>query len=949
MANEPWHCSECNNATVTVSYNVHRREQHILQFTASYPGEAKTTFTRDPITKKFICFRHKTPFNHSNSKSFGDHIRACTSSASGSSEDEDSDREEASNVRGNEGTSRFQEDEEYEEPDINVGQMGVPSGHRRFCEKCQKRQDPDEGWVTCASCPVSAHWNCLVELQQKDPNQTSFVCDACNTRGFCIGCDEVIEATNTSSLENLAQRELLFSPATDMDTRAKSSQQQPKWLKWLCPDCLSFRYHPQQIIAWRPSPPNALEPPQPEPPSAKQFLPRQYLVKWEGRSYRRTSWVPHLWFQCAGSNRLQHFLRKALASDPNAQQTIPTAWTTPERVLDVMMWAPGRPSLAQYEVTTVVGQHPGSAMISLGKWEWECNAGKKLAIADLDQVAWALIKWQDLAHDDATWDSPPDSADGKVQFRVALLRFLASREVIHPLPETVESLRINKKYHLLQSPAVVEERPELKLLPYQIDGINWLGKRWWERQSSILADDMGLGKTVQIVVLVRSIVKQFGTMPVLVVAPKSTISNWTREFEKWAPELTVICYIGNPTTRKMIRDYELTHTREDVKPHAALKYHVLLTSYEGIFGPDFSPVFGRHEWEVVIVDEAQRLNGTTPLNNTIKDLLNLMVFLDPLKWKHADWTKADQILTEGMVQDLRQKLRPYILRRIKENSETELLVPMTLLQKEGYATLLRKNAAGSTSALHNLLMELRKCSQHPFLCGSLAPPFPSAEMSPENLVETSGKFLVLRGLLRELHKRGRRVLLFSQLKIALDLLETVLHSENYKFLRLDGDTDYLERGRNIDEFNKHDSEIFIFILTTRAGGVGINLFTADTVIIFDPDFNPQLDNQAIARAYRHGQTKTCLVFVLIVKNSVEERIRHNGRKKLILDDVVVQRLDPDIQNDQDVRSILEEYHKMVQSDAEGTPDALYTDGEICEIVNKAIAQAVKKDSEAMRA
>ncbi|KAJ7133918.1 SNF2 family N-terminal domain-containing protein [Mycena crocata] len=907
--------------------------------------------------------------------------------------------------------------EKSQETTMVVDHVGSPTAatrHRSFCEKCHESEigSGGEDWETCLGCSVAAHWSCLAEFQQQEVAQSSFVCDACTIGGFCIGCEAAIEAIHIPTrTKPLAFAEILFRcfsckrpahyshlptpPSADLDAVAKLYRNHPQWLQWLCADCFSFRYLPEKILAWRPSPPNVLESRKTELPTTKLPLPREYLVKWTGRSYRRTSWVPHLWFQCASSAKLQEFIRGGATNaqyladpqywaplpDPHAEQKIPSGWTEAERVLDIMMWRPGQPSPAQLVATLTKGQHPGSAMISLGQWEWEYNAAKKFTIADAEQVAWALIKWQDLDYDDATWDSPPESPTSDLRFQTALLRFIASREVIHPLPNIAARLRKTKIYQPISNPSVVTDKPALRLMSYQIEGVNWLGRRWCEGHQSVLADDMGLGKTVQIAVFVNSIIQQFQVMPVLVVAPNSTITNWVREFEKWAPELRVVSFNGNAESKQIIKDYELEHNREAVGP-VKLKYHVLLTSYEGITGKDFRAVFALHRWEVLIIDEAQRLKAKTselrkrlktldsrhriimtgtPMNNTVDELLNLMVFLDP-----DAWTVTEQALTEDAVQNLREKLRPYFLRRTKDEvltlppkSETEILVSMTTLQKQIYETILRYAVDGRSEKYltekdrpkprnvlmepagqaikgrpRNVLMELRKTLQHPFLC------VPEAEIVHSNLVATSGKFVLLKLLLKELRLRERRVLLFSQFVIVLNMIEDFLEGEGYTFLRLDGETDGADRRRDIDEFNQSGSDIFIFILTTRAGGVGINLFTADTVIIFDPDFNPQLDNQAIARAYRHGQTKTCLVFTLIVKNSVEERIMENRRKKIILDDIIVQRMnatDSDLSND-DVEILLDYHSTRVRDDA-GDAETLYAADKITEIVDQAIAKA----------
>lgn len=173
-----------------------------------------------------------------------------------------------------------------------------------------------------------------------------------------------------------------------------------------------------------------------------------------------------------------------------------------------------------------------------------------------------------------------------------------------------------------------------------------------------------------------------------------------------------------------------------------------------------------------------------------------------------------------------------------------------------------------------------------------------------NLVNSSCKLVLLEAMLPKLKAQGHRVLIvrpsffshvfpdsdvnlsqFSQFKIALDIVEDFLNSLNYKFLRLDGDTSQMDRTRDIDAFNSEDSPYFIYLLSTRAGGVGINLTSASTVVIFDQDFNPFVDAQAIARAHRIGQKKTVRVYKLMCRGTCEERIMAIGNKKLGEDQV----------------------------------------------------------------
>lgn len=158
----------------------------------------------------------------------------------------------------------------------------------------------------------------------------------------------------------------------------------------------------------------------------------------------------------------------------------------------------------------------------------------------------------------------------------------------------------------------------------------------------------------------------------------------------------------------------------------------------------------------------------------------------------------------------------------------------------------------------------------------------------DEIVRAAGKFELLDRLLPKLHRSGHRILLFSQMTRLLDILEVYLRMHDYKFLRLDGSSKTDERGTLLKEFNAPDSPYFIFLLSTRAGGLGLNLQTADTVIIFDSDWNPQMDQQAEDRAHRIGQKKEVRVFVLVSVGSIEEVILERAKQKMGIDAKVIQ-------------------------------------------------------------
>ncbi|KAG9018869.1 hypothetical protein FRB90_008806 [Tulasnella sp. 427] len=690
------------------------------------------------------------------------------------------------------------------------------------------------------------------------------------------------------------------------------------------------------------------------------------------------------------------------SANPIAEHCIPRAWKTVDRVLDVVFWKPRlknkhkskakskkgknhRQVASEDEMSDsqedevqeedsrraalVPGEQPNPTLVETMA-EREARTGE-ITRDDLKDAVWCFFKWRELTHEDATWDSPPRPNDhGYEEYVQAFEAFLeAQKVVLVPLSPAEQRKKDNRPP--MDLPVISDPGFEQggKLMPFQAS-VTWLYRGWYNKQTGILADEMGLGKTVQVTTFVGMLIQE-SVFPILIVVPNSTISNWMREFAKWAPHVRAVQYNGDAKSRAIIRDYELYH-RGTKNP----KFHVLVATYEAITNPaDFSNVYGRiKRWEALIIDEGQRLKSDsslifrrlkelntkhrvimtgTPLNNNIRELFNLMNFLDAEKWHNLKQLEAEYAeLDEAKLSELHDRLKPYFLRRVKADVMTDLppknevIVPISMapLQKEVYKSLLEKNMAAlgtllgekssktKKSNLNNLLMQLRKCMQHPYLIdGELEVPGLSEQETHQRLIEASGKLRFLETMLPKLRERGHRVLLFSQFTMALDVIEDFIQGESYKFLRLDGDTKSDQRQRDMDEFNKPGSDIFIYLLSTRAGGVGINLWSADTVIVFDPDFNPHQDLQAIARAHRMGQTKKVLVFKFMIKGAAEERIVQAGKRKLVLDHLIVQKMD-DEEGAEDVETILSFGAKALFE--EDSADARYTDQDVNNLIDK---------------
>lgn len=251
----------------------------------------------------------------------------------------------------------------------------------------------------------------------------------------------------------------------------------------------------------------------------------------------------------------------------------------------------------------------------------------------------------------------------------------------------------------------------------------------------------------------------------------------------------------------------------------------------------------------------------------------------------------------------------------------EVIVPVTMssLQRKLYKSILAKDPAliksifrnpgdkSKSGNLKNVLMQLRKVLGHPFFYSDdIEDRSFDAEILHQNLIEAGGKFELLNIMLPKLKERGHRVLMFSQFLGMLDVMEDFLAGLGLKYQRLDGTTNTQEKQRRIDAYNAPGSDDFAFLLSTRAGGVGINLATADTVIILDPDFNPHQDIQALSRAHRIGQKNKVLVFHLVTRDTAEEKIMQIGKKKLSLDHLIIEKMGAEGDEEElvDVESVL---------------------------------------------
>lgn len=322
----------------------------------------------------------------------------------------------------------------------------------------------------------------------------------------------------------------------------------------------------------------------------------------------------------------------------------------------------------------------------------------------------------------------------------------------------------------------------------------------------------------------------------------------------------------------------------------------------------------------------------TPLQNNTIELWSLLNFIEPAKFPDLEkfQQRFGKIQTQEQVESLQRRIGPHLLRRVKEDvakdippkEETIIDVELTTVQKQYYRAIFERNHSflvqnlkGNIPKLMNIQMELRKCCNHPFLINGVETMemetlegkieetanilsgnarskllFDQQEFErrrmEEVLIPSSGKMVLLDKLLPKLRNEGHKVLIFSQMVRMIDVIEEFCEFKKYPCSRLDGRVSGNDRQKSIDRFNK-DPNAFIFLLSTRAGGVGINLTAADTVIIFDSDWNPQNDIQAMARCHRIGQSKNVKIYRLITRRSFEADMFERASKKLGLEQAVL--------------------------------------------------------------
>ncbi|XP_008449672.2 protein CHROMATIN REMODELING 5 isoform X1 [Cucumis melo] len=630
----------------------------------------------------------------------------------------------------------------------------------------------------------------------------------------------------------------------------------------------------------------------------------EFLIKWKGQSHLHCQWKPFSELQyLSGFKKVLNYTKK---------------------VMEEIRY---RKSVSREEIEVYdVSKEMDLDLIKQNSQVERVIADRISKDGSGDVVPEYLVKWQGLSYAEATWEKDVDISFAQD----AIDEYKAREAAISVQGKSVDLQRKKSKVSLRK----LDEQPEWlkggKLRDYQLEGLNFLVNSWRNDTNVILADEMGLGKTVQSVSMLgflQNAQQIYG--PFLVVVPLSTLSNWAKEFRKWLPDMNVIVYVGTRASREVCQQHEF----ENKRTGRPIKFNALLTTYEVVLKD--RAVLSKIKWNYLMVDEAHRLKNSeaqlyttlsefstknkllitgTPLQNSVEELWALLHFLDPDKFKSKDDFihnyKNLSSFDEIELANLHMELKPHILRRVIKDVEKSLppkierilRVEMSPLQKQYYKWILERNfhdlnkgVRGNQVSLLNIVVELKKCCNHPFLFESAdhgyGGDFDSNDSSKlDRIIWSSGKLVILDKLLMRLHETKHRVLIFSQMVRMLDILADYMSYRGFQFQRLDGSTKAEFRQQAMDHFNAPGSDDFCFLLSTRAGGLGINLATADTVIIFDSDWNPQNDLQAMSRAHRIGQQEVVNIYRFVTSSSVEEDILERAKKKMVLDHLVIQKL-----------------------------------------------------------
>ncbi|XP_049291745.1 chromodomain-helicase-DNA-binding protein Mi-2 homolog [Anopheles funestus] len=827
--------------------------------------------------------------------------------------------------------------------------------HQDYCEVCQQGGEI----ILCDTCPKAYHLVCL-DPELEDTPEGKWSCPTCEAEGpadedddehqeFCRVCKDGGELLCCDNCPSAYHTFCLNPPLDDIPDG-----------EWRCPrcSCPPLAEKVQKILTWRWTD----KPINPDEPSTSKGAGgttrrREYFVKWQEKSYWHCDWITELQLDVHHPLMFRYYTRKNdMEEPPKLEEALDEEDNRYKRIQRMRETNSNLNETELEEKYYRYGVKPEWLMVHRVINHRTMRDGRTLY----------LVKWRELPYDQATWEDEEDDIAGlKMAIEYYLdLRANCSQDIgsgsgsgsskknkkkgrrrLRELEEEERTAGVKRYTPPPEKPTTdlkrkFEVQPPyldetgMRLHPYQLEGINWLRYSWANGTDTILADEMGLGKTIQTATFLYSLYKEGHCRgPFLVAVPLSTIINWEREFETWAPDFYCITYVGDKESRAVIRENELSFEEGAVRGGKAsrirassIKFNVLLTSYE-LISID-AACLGSIDWSVLVVDEAHRLKSNqskffkvlnayniaykllltgTPLQNNLEELFHLLNFLNKNKFNELSEFQNEfaDISKEEQVKRLHEMLGPHMLRRLKADvlknmptkSEFIVRVELSPLQKKYYKYILTRNyealnpkGGGGACSLINIMMDLKKCCNHPYLFAAAAE---EAQLGPggnyelQSLTKAAGKLVLLEKMLKLLKSQGHRVLIFSQMTKMLDILEDFLEGLGYKYERIDGGITGSIRQEAIDRFNAPGAPQFCFLLSTRAGGLGINLATADTVIIYDSDWNPHNDIQAFSRAHRIGQANKVMIYRFVTRNSVEERVTQVAKRKMMLTHLVV--------------------------------------------------------------
>uniref|UniRef100_A0A6N2KIW4 CHD3-type chromatin-remodeling factor PICKLE n=1 Tax=Salix viminalis TaxID=40686 RepID=A0A6N2KIW4_SALVM len=707
---------------------------------------------------------------------------------------------------------------------------------------------------------------------------------------------------------------------------------------WRCPECVSPLNDIDKLLDSEMRP-TVADDSDATKLGSKQIFVKQYLVKWKGLSYLHCTWVPEKEFLKAFKSnprlktKVNNFNRQ-MASNNNSEDdfvAIRPEWTTVDRILACRGVEDEKEYLVKYKE------------LPYDECYWEYESDVSAFQPEIERFNRIQSRSHKSSKQKSSRQDVTDSKKKSKEFQQCehSPEFLSGGS-LHPYQlEGLNFLRFSwsKQTHVIlademglgktiQSIAFLASLFEEGISPHLVVApLSTL--RNWEREFATWAPQM-------------NVVCTQNSLVILLIGKEHRVE----------VSLVQVMYVGSAQARAVIREYEFYYPKKHKKikkkksgqvvterKQDRIKFDVLLTSYEmiNLDTTSLKPI----NWECMIVDEGHRLKNKdsklfismkqyysnhrvlltgTPLQNNLDELFMLMHFLDAGKFASLEEFQEEfkDINQEEQISRLHKMLAPHLLRRVKKDvmkelppkKELILRVELSSKQKEYYKAILTRNYqiltrhGGAQISLINVVMELRKLCCHPYMLEGVEPDIEDTNESFKQLVETSGKLQLLDKMMVRLKEHGHRVLIYSQFQHMLDLLEDYCTHKKWTYERIDGKVGGAERQVRIDRFNAKNSSRFCFLLSTRAGGLGINLATADTVIIYDSDWNPHADLQAMARAHRLGQTDKVMIYRLITRGTIEERMMQMTKKKMVLEHLVVGRLKAQNINQEELDDII---------------------------------------------